>query len=285
MFERYTEGARRTVFFARYEASNFSSAYIETEHLLLGLLREDKALIRRLSPSLEYDSVQKEVAAHTNVEKESTMRSSAGSDLPLSNESKRVLLYSAEEADRLNHRHIGTQHLLLALLREKKFPSARLLTQHGAHLDSLRKRVEALGEQIGLVKARSPSTYHRTVTGPEVIAIRGTKRNVEELHREVSKLRECYWKRKRWKARDVVMKKVGKKLSFDLTLAKKSSEFELLKGGWKKDQCAICRWELFESENVDHGTGFTNGKDWICTECHARFIDNDFFSSTYSDIT
>jgi len=48
MFERYTEGARRVVFFSRYEARNFGSAYIETEHLLLGLLREEKVLIRRL---------------------------------------------------------------------------------------------------------------------------------------------------------------------------------------------------------------------------------------------
>jgi hypothetical protein len=70
-----------------------------------------------------------------------------------------------------------------------------------------------------------------------------------------------------------------------LTLARKSSEFVLVKGGWKKDQCAICGWDLFESEDVSHGMGFTNGKDWICTECHHRFIDNDFFSPTYSDIT
>jgi ATP-dependent Clp protease ATP-binding subunit ClpC len=48
MFERYTEGARRTIFFARYEASNFGSPTIDTEHILLGLLREDKALFRHV---------------------------------------------------------------------------------------------------------------------------------------------------------------------------------------------------------------------------------------------
>ena len=64
MFERYTEGARRTIFFARYEASQIGSAYIETEHLLLGLLREDKALFHRLLPDLDLrQSPQGRIAA------------------------------------------------------------------------------------------------------------------------------------------------------------------------------------------------------------------------------
>src|SRR5437764_9241429 len=45
------------------------------------------------------------------------------------------------------------------------------------------------------------------------------------------------------------------------SLVENSSEFELVKGGWKKDRCAICRWELFESDDASHGIGFTNGKD------------------------
>jgi hypothetical protein len=102
---------------------------------------------------------------------------------------------------------------------------------------------------------------HRSVTGPEVIAIHGFKRNAEEVRRNISSLRRFYWKRKPWKPRDVVITKDGKEVSSDLTLARKSSEFVLVNGGWKKDQCAICGWDLFESEDVSHGTGFTNGKD------------------------
>jgi ATP-dependent Clp protease ATP-binding subunit ClpA len=68
MFERYTEGARRAVFFARYEAIQIGSGYIETEHILLGLLREDKALFRRLLPEVEYESIHKEVVTHTRLE-------------------------------------------------------------------------------------------------------------------------------------------------------------------------------------------------------------------------
>jgi ATP-dependent Clp protease ATP-binding subunit ClpC len=115
MFERYTEKARRVIFFARYEASQFGSPYIETEHLLLGLLREDKALTNRfLRSHASVESIRKQIEAHTTIRE----KVSTSVDLPLSNECKRVLAYAAEEAERLGHKHIGTEHLLLGLLRE-----------------------------------------------------------------------------------------------------------------------------------------------------------------------
>ena len=117
MFERYTEKARRVIFFARYEASQFGSPYIETEHLLLGLLREDKALTNRfLRSHASVESIRKQIEAHTTIRE----KVSTSVDLPLSNECKRVLAYAAEEAERLGHKHIGTEHLLLGLLREEK---------------------------------------------------------------------------------------------------------------------------------------------------------------------
>ncbi len=129
MFERYTEKARRVIFFARYEASQYGSPYIETEHLLLGLLREDHPLVRRVlgsggnppEPSLE--SIRGKVAQRGML----GQKSPTSVDLPLSNESKRVLAYAAEEAEGLAHKHIGTEHLLLGLLREKKSFAAQLL--------------------------------------------------------------------------------------------------------------------------------------------------------------
>ena len=70
MFERYTEKARRVIFFARYEASQFGSPYIETEHLLLGLLREDKALANRfLRSHAAVESIRKQIEGHTTVAK------------------------------------------------------------------------------------------------------------------------------------------------------------------------------------------------------------------------
>src|SRR5208337_412812 len=116
MFERYTEKARRVIFFARYEASQFGSPYIETEHLLLGLLREDKALTNRfLRSHASVESIRKQIEGHTTIRE----KVSTSVDLPLSNECKRVLAYAAEEAERLSHKHIGTEHLLLGLFREE----------------------------------------------------------------------------------------------------------------------------------------------------------------------
>src|ERR1700757_3203903 len=139
MFERYTEKARRVIFFARYEASQFGSPYIETEHLLLGLLREDKALANRfLRSHAAVDSIRKQIEGHTTVRE----KVSTSIDLPLSHECKRALAYGAEESERLNHKHIGTGHLLLGLLREEKCFAAQLLREQGVTLESIREEVQ-----------------------------------------------------------------------------------------------------------------------------------------------
>jgi ATP-dependent Clp protease ATP-binding subunit ClpC len=135
MFERYTEKARRVIFFARYEASQFGSPYIETEHLLLGLLREDKALSNRfLRSHASVESIRKQIEAHTTIRE----KVSTSVDLPLSNECKRVLAYAAEEAERLSNKHIGTEHLLLGLLREEKCFASEILLERGLRLSTVR---------------------------------------------------------------------------------------------------------------------------------------------------
>jgi ATP-dependent Clp protease ATP-binding subunit ClpC len=139
MFERYTEKARRVIFFARYEASQFGSPYIETEHLLLGLLREDKALTNRfLRSHASVESIRKQIEQRTVIRE----KVSTSVDLPLSNECKRVLAYAAEEAERLSHKHIGTEHLLLGLLREEKCFAAEILTERGLRLPAIREELQ-----------------------------------------------------------------------------------------------------------------------------------------------
>src|SRR5437867_445073 len=92
MFERYTERARRVIFFARYEASQFGSTTIETEHLLLGLIREDKNLTNRfLRNHSSIESIRKEIEGRTTIRE----KVSTSIDLPLSNECKRILAYAA----------------------------------------------------------------------------------------------------------------------------------------------------------------------------------------------
>lgn len=138
MFEKYTEKARRVIFFARYEASQFGSPRIETEHMLLGLLREDKALTHRLlrGPGA-VENIRKQIEANTVVRE----KVSTSVDMPLSDEGRRVLGYAAEEAERLSHRHIGTEHLLLGLLREEKCFAAQILNERGVRLSALREEL------------------------------------------------------------------------------------------------------------------------------------------------
>src|SRR5438105_741948 len=138
MFERYTERARRVIFFARYEASKFGSTTIETEHLLLGLIREDKNLTNRfLRNHSSIESIRKEIEGRTTIRE----KVSTSIDLPLSNECKRILAYAAEEAERLNHRHIGTEHLLLGILREEKCVAAEILHERGLRLNAIREEL------------------------------------------------------------------------------------------------------------------------------------------------
>ncbi len=139
MFERYTEKARRVIFFARYEASQFGAPAIEPEHLLLGLMREDKTLtarfLARAQASLE--------AIRKDIEQRAPLREkiSTSVELPLAPETKRVLAYAHEESDRLQHRHIGTEHLLLGLLREERSMAAEILYERGLRLAAVREEV------------------------------------------------------------------------------------------------------------------------------------------------
>jgi hypothetical protein len=139
MFERYTETARRTIFFARYEASQFGGSCIEAEHLVLGLFREDKALANQLLAS--YSKLE---AIRRSITQRGTtgLKVSTSVDLPLSEESKRALAYAAEESARMNHKHIGTVHLLLGLLREEKSYAAQLLREQGLTLDVVREKAQ-----------------------------------------------------------------------------------------------------------------------------------------------
>src|SRR2546426_11567542 len=102
MFQLYTEKARLTVYFARYEASQYGSPYIETEHILLGLLREDQRWTVTLQQRETIEVIRQQIESRSSA----VSKIQTSVDLPLSNESKRVLAYSAEEAARLGHRHI-----------------------------------------------------------------------------------------------------------------------------------------------------------------------------------
>src|SRR5689334_13097618 len=126
MFERYTERARRVLFFARYEASQLGSISIEVDHLLLGLMREHKGLASRMFAlaQLPLEHIR------ADIEGRSAFREKLPTsvEIPFTAASKQVLGFAAEEADALEDQHIGTEHLLLGILREARSPAAATLT-------------------------------------------------------------------------------------------------------------------------------------------------------------
>jgi len=139
MFERYTEQARRALFFARYEAFQIGSAFIETEHLLLGLFREDQSPTARVfaRAKLSVDEVRREINARTA----RRAVTSESNEVPFSDEAKAVLGYAAQEADRLLHEHIGTEHVLLGLFRAERGIAATILAEQGLRIASVRDQI------------------------------------------------------------------------------------------------------------------------------------------------
>jgi ATP-dependent Clp protease ATP-binding subunit ClpA len=138
MFERYTERARRVIFFARYEASQYGSPYIETEHLLLGLLREDRVLVNRFLGEVNAEEgIRTEIETHIT----SQERIPTSVEVPLTLESKKVLRLAAEEADRLGHRHVGTEHILLGLLGVEASLAGKILQARGVKVETLRVQI------------------------------------------------------------------------------------------------------------------------------------------------
>jgi ATP-dependent Clp protease ATP-binding subunit ClpC len=165
MFERYTEKARRVIFFSRYEASQFGASQIEAEHILLGLIREDKNLTRRFfhRSQASAESIRKEIEGRTVARD----RISSKIDLPLSDEAKRVLSFAADESEKLGNRHIGTEHLLLGLLREEKSIAAEILYARGLRLSDIRKDLTRQGHVEDVTQRFSTGASHSVDVGEQ----------------------------------------------------------------------------------------------------------------------
>jgi ATP-dependent Clp protease ATP-binding subunit ClpC len=147
MFERYTQNARRVIFLAREEATQYGSEYIESEHLLLAILRENETLATRIGGETDsVNSFRKEIEKVTIIGDSLT----GSPEVPLSTDSKRILTLAAQEADRLGHQQIGLGHFLLSMLQVEKCIAAGILQAHGATL--LNVRAETVREMRRLRK-------------------------------------------------------------------------------------------------------------------------------------
>jgi Clp amino terminal domain, pathogenicity island component len=119
MFERYTEKARRCIFFARYEASEFGATEIDAHHLLLGVLRESHVVTDAATSTLIREQIERQYTKQPRI--------STSIDIPLSADSKRALNFAAEQAEAHDSRFIDWPHLLLGIMRlENSFPATLL---------------------------------------------------------------------------------------------------------------------------------------------------------------
>lgn len=140
MFERYRDDARRAIFFSRWEAHRSNCTSIEPKHILLGLTHDaDSSKANQLfGLSASTENFRSLLGVHASP------LSSTWGDIPLTNPSKRILAYAAQEADRLRSNSIGTEHLLLGLLREKKSDVPQILAKAGIDLRSARNQIRAV---------------------------------------------------------------------------------------------------------------------------------------------
>lgn len=154
MFERFTEAARRTIFFAKEEAERSGSEQIETEHLLLGTFAEGALINHLLGPTLP-----KEICSQ--IGRDPSKKSSTDIDASLSEESKAILSLAVIEADRLQDKEIGNEHLILGMMIEEKCRAAMLLHQNGMSLEMLRERITRLRNDPALATSIRQSSPPR----------------------------------------------------------------------------------------------------------------------------
>jgi len=146
MFERYTEKARRVIFFARYEALQYGSPVISPEHILLGLMREDKTISSRYFPfrhNLTVEAIRREVEERIVLRE----RIPQSAELHLAPETKLILQFAGNESQQLQSRHIGPEHLLLGLVRQERSIAAEILFHYGVRLKDVR---DEINRQSGL---------------------------------------------------------------------------------------------------------------------------------------
>jgi ATP-dependent Clp protease ATP-binding subunit ClpC len=187
MFEKYNEKARRALFFARYEASKLGSRVIESEHILLGILREGEETVAALLQRLQVkpEDLRREIEG----ERVFVERISSTAELPLSEESKKVLAYASHEAESMLHSTVGSEHLLIGILRVEGSVAMKLLSQHGLVLEQVREEVISIAKdrEASQQKKELPvlSEYGRDLT---LLAAQGVFDPLIGREREVERI-------------------------------------------------------------------------------------------------
>jgi ATP-dependent Clp protease ATP-binding subunit ClpC len=172
MWDRFTERARRVVYFAQEEAGMRGQSFVSTEHLLLGLIRESDSVACGLLDSMNISLAR----VRAEVEKSAPRgEGKLSQEMQLTPRAKRVIDLAYGEARELKSNYIGTEHLLLGLVREGEGIAARVLEALGVELEPLRERVRSLqqGDVTPRQEAASRRARHRGET--EIVAVEGEK--------------------------------------------------------------------------------------------------------------
>src|SRR5262245_39802304 len=157
MFDRFTERARKVMTLARQEAQKLNNDYIGTEHILLGLVQEGSGVAAQVLKNLDVDL--KKVRGEVERLVEPGTGPVQGNQLPFTPRAKRVLELAMEEAQTLGHNYIGTEHLLLGLIRESDGPAAHVLQNLGVKPEDVREEV------VDLLGADAPQGAPRAEGG------------------------------------------------------------------------------------------------------------------------
>ena len=188
MYERFTDRARKVMQLANQEAQRFNHDYVGTEHILLGLLKEGSGVAANVLRNLLNTDLDKIRAEVLKLVQPGPDMPTMGK-LPHTPRAKKVIEYSLEEARNLNHNYVGTEHLLLGLLREQEGVAAQVLMNLGIRLEDVRREVLNLlghgmegGESSDRLGGSSPETSRRTKSNTPALDSFG--RDLTELARE-----------------------------------------------------------------------------------------------------
>src|SRR5215203_1715927 len=175
----FTERVRKVLAMAREEAARLHHEYVGTEHILLGLIREGEGVAATVlqNLSVELDEIQQKIEETV---KKGKAAGTTGPDLPYTSRAKKVLELAMAEARDLNHSYVGTEHLLLGLLREEKGIAAQVLTDAQVNLDAARtETLRLLGSADVSPSSQSstPSAEKSSAVPPAAAAAKGEKKS------------------------------------------------------------------------------------------------------------
>ncbi|MBP9898812.1 MAG: ATP-dependent Clp protease ATP-binding subunit, partial [Gemmatimonadales bacterium] len=169
----FTDRVRKVLQMAREEAARLHHEYVGTEHILLGLIREGEGVAAAVLTNLgvELEDVQQKIEETV---KKGKAASAAGPELPYTSRAKKVLELAMVEARELNHSYVGTEHLLLGLLKEEKGIAAQVLTDAGISLEQARSETLRL---LGSDLPAQPPASSAPAAGPQSVPPKGDKKS------------------------------------------------------------------------------------------------------------